>query len=384
MERVISGNEAVAYGAMLSRVQVVSAYPISPQTTIVETLSDFCASGRLKADFVKVESEHSAMACIVGAASAGARVFTATSAQGLALMHEVLHWAAGARLPIVIVNVNRAMAAPWTMWCDQSDSLAQRDTGWLQFYCEDNQEVLDSIIMAYRISEKVLLPAMVCLDGFILSHTYEQVEIPGIEEVDRYLPSYVARLKLDVDEPHSFHAAMLPDVYMEQRVKFQGAMEEAKGVAKKVDEDFGRAFGRRYGIMEEYFAEDADVLLVTSGTITGTARGVVDDYRKKGEKVGLLKMKMFRPFPTEDVRRVLQKAKKVAVVDRNISFGATGIFAQEIRSVLHRHGEGTSVFGFIAGLGGRDVTPSVLQQIVEIAKGKEAPSGDVVWIGAKP
>jgi pyruvate/2-oxoacid:ferredoxin oxidoreductase alpha subunit len=384
MERVISGNEAVAYGAMLSRVQVVSAYPISPQTTIVETLSDFCASGRLKADFVKVESEHSAMACIVGAASAGARVFTATSAQGLALMHEVLHWAAGARLPIVIVNVNRAMAAPWTMWCDQSDSLAQRDTGWLQFYCEDNQEVLDSIIMAYRISEKVLLPAMVCLDGFILSHTYEQVEIPEIEEVDRYLPSYVAQLKLDVDDPHNFHSAMPPDVYMEQRVKFQEAMEEAKGVAKKVDEDFGRAFGRRYGIMEEYFAEDADVLLVTSGTITGTARGVVDDYRKKGEKVGLLKMKMFRPFPTEDVRRVLQKAKKVAVVDRNISFGATGIFAQEIRSVLHRHGEGTSVFGFVAGLGGRDVTPAVLQQIVEIAKGKEAPSGDVVWIGAKP
>ena len=383
MERVISGNEAVAYGAMLSRVQVVSAYPISPQTTIVETLSDFCASGRLKADFVKVESEHSAMACIVGAASAGARVFTATSAQGLALMHEVLHWAAGARLPIVIVNVNRAMAAPWTMWCDQSDSLAQRDTGWLQFYCEDNQEVLDSIIMAYRISEKVLLPAMVCLDGFILSHTYEQVEIPGIEEVDRYLPSYAAQLKLDVDDPHNFHSSMPPDIYMEQRVKFQGAMEEAKGVAKKVDEDFGRAFGRRYGIMEEYFAEDADVLLVTSGTITGTARGVVDDYRKKGEKVGLLKMKMFRPFPTEEVRRVLQKVKKVAVVDRNISFGATGIFAQEIRSVLHRHGEGTSVFGFIAGLGGRDVTPSVLQQIVETAKGKEAPSGDVVWIGAK-
>jgi pyruvate/2-oxoacid:ferredoxin oxidoreductase alpha subunit len=384
MERVISGNEAVAYGAMLSRVQVVSAYPISPQTTIVETLSDFCASGRLKADFVKVESEHSAMACIVGAASAGARAFTATSAQGLALMHEVLHWAAGSRLPIVIVNVNRAMAAPWTMWCDQSDSLAQRDTGWLQFYCEDNQEVLDSIIMAYRISEKVLLPAMVCLDGFILSHTYEQVEIPGIEEVDRYLPSYVAKLKLDVDDPHSFHAAMPPDIYMEQRVKFQEAMEETKGVAKEADEEFGRAFGRRYGIMEEYFTEDADVLLVTSGTITGTARGVVDDYRKKGEKVGLLKMKMFRPFPTEDIRRVLQKAKKVAVVDRNISFGATGIFAQEIRSVLHRHGEGTSVFGFIAGLGGRDVTPSVLQQIVEMTKGKEAPSGDLVWIGAKP
>ena len=172
MERVISGNEAVAYGAMLSRVQVIPAYPISPQTTIVESLSEFCADGRLKADFIRVESEHSSMACCIGAASTGARTFTATSAQGLAFMHEVLHWAAGSRLPIVMANVNRAMSAPWTMWCDQGDSLSQRDTGWLQFYCEDNQEVLDSIIMAYRISEQVLLPSMVCLDGFILSHTY--------------------------------------------------------------------------------------------------------------------------------------------------------------------------------------------------------------------
>ena len=384
MERVISGNEAVAYGAMLSRVQVIPAYPISPQTTIVEALSDFCASGLLKADFVKVESEHSAMACCIGAASAGARAFTATSAQGLALMHEVLHWAAGARLPVVMANVNRAMSAPWTMWCDQGDSLAQRDTGWLQFYCEDNQEVLDSIIMAYRISEKVLLPSMVCLDGFILSHTYEQVEIPDIKDVDHYLPAYVPRFKLDVEDPHSFNAAFLPDIYMEQRVKLQEAMEEAKSVANTVDQEFGQAFGRSYGMMEEYFVEDADILLVTTGTVTGTARVVVDEYRKKGEKVGLLKMKMFRPFPTEDVRRVLQKVRKVAVVDRNISFGATGIFAQEIRSALHHHGEGTSVFGFIAGLGGRDVTPAVLEQIVEYAKGKEAPEGDIAWIGVKP
>jgi len=384
MERVISGNEAVAYGAMLSRVQVIPAYPISPQTTIVEALSDFCASGMLKADFVKVESEHSAMACCIGAASAGARSFTATSAQGLALMHEVLHWAAGARLPIVMANVNRAMSAPWTMWCDQGDSLSQRDTGWLQFYCEDNQEVLDSVIMAYRISEKVLLPSMVCLDGFILSHTYEQVEIPEIEEVDKYLPSYIPKFKLDVEDPHSFHAAFLPDIYMEQRVKMQQAMEEAKAVAREVDGEFGQAFGRSYGIMEEYFVEDADILLVTTGTITGTARVVVDEYRKKGEKIGLLKMKMFRPFPTEDVRRVLQKVRKVAVVDRNISFGATGIFAQEIRSALHHHGEGTSVFGFIAGLGGRDVTPATLKEIVEFAKGKEVPEGDIAWIGVKP
>jgi pyruvate/2-oxoacid:ferredoxin oxidoreductase alpha subunit len=383
MERVISGNEAVAYGAMLSRVQVIPAYPISPQTTIVESLSEFCADGRLKADFIRVESEHSAMACCIGAASTGARTFTATSAQGLAFMHEVLHWAAGSRLPIVMANVNRAMSAPWTMWCDQGDSLSQRDTGWLQFYCEDNQEVLDSIIMAYRISEQVLLPSMVCLDGFILSHTYEQVEIPESAEVDQYLPAYAPKFKLDVEDPHSFNGAFLPDIYMEQRMKMQGAMEEAKRVAKETDLEFGKSFGRSYGIMEEYRAEDADLLLVTSGTITGTARVVVDEYRKNGGKVGLLKMKMFRPFPAEDVRRALQQARKVAVVDRNISFGSTGIFAQEIRSALHQHGEGTSVFGFIAGLGGRDVTPAVLKEIIEYTKGREAPDGDILWIGAK-
>ncbi|MCX5906188.1 MAG: pyruvate ferredoxin oxidoreductase [Deltaproteobacteria bacterium] len=384
MEQVISGNEAAAYGAMLARVQVIPAYPISPQTTIVETLADFCASGKLKADFVKVESEHSAMACCIGAASAGARTFTATSSQGLALMHEVLHWAAGARLPIVMANVNRAMSPPWTMWCDQGDSLSQRDTGWLQFYCEDNQEVLDTILMAYRIAEKVLLPAMVCLDGFILSHTYEQVEIPSNPEVDRFLPAYEARYKLDVAEPRSFNAAFLPDMYMDQRAKMQEAMEEAKAVTRTVDREFGAAFGRSYGIMEEYLAEDADLLLVTTGTITGTARVVIDEYRKRGEKIGLLKMKMFRPFPTEDVRRVLQRVKKVAVVDRNISFGSTGIFAQEIRSALHHHGEGTSVFGFIAGLGGRDVTPAALKEMVEYAKGKESPERDITWIGVKP
>jgi pyruvate ferredoxin oxidoreductase alpha subunit len=384
MERVISGNEAAAYGAMLSRVQVISAYPITPQTQIVEYLADFCASGKLKADFIKVESEHSVMACLVGAAHAGARTFTATSGQGLALMHEVLHWAAGARLPIVMVNVNRAMSPPWTMWCDQGDSFSQRDTGWLQFYCESNQEVLDTIIMAYRISEKVLLPVMVCLEGFFLSHTYEQVDIPDIKEVDQYLQPYKAKFKLDIEDPHSFNAHFLPEIYMEHRMKMQQSMEEAKGVAKEVDKEFGQVFGRSYGIMEEFLTEDADILLVTCGTITGAARAIVDEYRKKGEKVGLLKMRMFRPFPSDDVRQVLTKARKVLVIDRNISLGATGILSQEVRSALQTQGEGTSVFGFIAGLGGRDVTPENLQEMVEYAKGKGSPEGDITWIGAMP
>jgi pyruvate/2-oxoacid:ferredoxin oxidoreductase alpha subunit len=384
MEQVISGNEAVAYGAMLSRVQVISAYPISPQTTIVETLADFCATGKLKADFIKVESEHSALACCVGAATSGARAFTATSGQGLALMHEVLHWAAGARLPIVVANVNRAMSPPWTMWCDHGDSISQRDTGWLQFYCESGQEVLDSIIMAYRISERVLLPVMVCLDGFILSHTYEQVEIPESEAVDHYLPPYKAKFKLDVENPHTFHGHFLPEVYMEHRMKMQEGMEEAKTVAKEADQEFGKAFGRSYGMMEEIFTDDAEMLLVTTGTITGTARVVVDEYRKRGEKIGLLKMKMFRPFPTEDVRRVLHEVRKVVVIDRNISYGSSGVFAQEIRSALQHHGEATAVFGVVTGLGGRDVNPPLLEEIIEYAKGRESPRGDITWIGGMP
>ena len=383
MKKIMVGNHAVSWGVMLARAEVISAYPITPQTTIVEELSVLCADGRLKARFIPVESEHSAMACCIGSSAAGVRTFTATSSQGLALMHEMLHWASGARLPIVMANVNRAMSAPWTMWCDQGDSLAQRDTGWLQFYCEDNQEVLDTVIMAYRIAEQALLPAMVCLDGFILSHTYEQVDIPAIEETDRFLPPYRAEYKLDIENPHSFNGAMLPDVYMEQRMKIQEAMGKAETLAREVDREFGRAFGRSYGVLEEYRSEDAEILLVTSGTITGTARVVADEYREKGEKVGLLKMKMFRPFPTDEIRRILQKVRKVAVVDRNLSFGATGIFAQEIRSALHRHGEGTAVFGFVAGLGGRDVTPAALKEMVEYTKSRETPAGDVAWIGAR-
>lgn len=382
MEHVISGNEAVAYGAMLSRVQVIPAYPISPQTTIVETLADMCADGRLQANFIKVESEHSVMACCVGAASSGARAFTATSGQGLAYMHEVLHWAAGARLPIVMANVNRAMSPPWTMWTDQHDSLSQRDTAWLQFYCESNQEVLDTIIMAYRIAEKVQLPVMVCLDGFFLSHTYEQVEIPEPEKVDKFLPARNAKVKLDVEDPHSLNGHYLPEIYMEHRKKMHEAMHEAKSVAKSVDEEFGKIFGRNYGIMEPYRMDDADIVLVTSGTIAGTAKDVVDEYRENGENVGLLRMKMFRPFPAEDVQKLLKRVNKVAVVDRGISYGAAGIFAQEIRSVINQAEWRKSIFGFMAGLGGRDVIPDTFREIIEYTKNNEVPKQDVIWIGA--
>jgi pyruvate/2-oxoacid:ferredoxin oxidoreductase alpha subunit len=233
---VTTGNHAVSHGVRLARAEVISAYPITPQTQVVELLSQFCEEGLLKARFIKVESEHSAMAALVGAASTGARTFTATSAQGLALMHEMLHWAAGARLPIVMANVNRAMGAPWSVWTDQNDSLSQRDTGWLQIYCESNQEVLDTVLQSFKLAETVRLPVMLILDAFVLSHTAEPVEIPDPEDADRFLPPYRPGLRLDPSDPHAFNGLTTPDSYMEFRVAMQESMIQALEVAKSVDQ----------------------------------------------------------------------------------------------------------------------------------------------------
>lgn len=379
MEKVIMGNHAVSYGAKLARAQVIAAYPITPQTQIVEMLSEFCAEGLLDAKFIKVESEHSAMAACIGASSAGARAFTATSAHGLALMHEMLHWAAGARLPVVMANVNRAMGPGWSIWTEQTDSLAQRDTGWLQFYCESNQEVLDSVIQAFKIAEQVLLPTMLVLDAFVLSHTHEPVDIPDQELVDRYLPPYDARYKLDPGDPHAFGAMVAPPHYMELRYKIQKAMEEAVEVARQADGEFREIFGRSYGLVEKYRLEDAEVVLVVSATITSTARVVVDELREEGYKVGLLKVRMFRPFPTKDVREALAGARKVAVIDRNISFGHGGIFAEEIKSALYNGSHRPPIFGFIIGLGGRDVTPASIRGIAEYTFEHDTPEMEIIW-----
>ncbi len=381
-KKVVTGNHAVSYGALLARVQVISAYPITPQTQIVELLSEFCATGALRAKFIKVESEHSAMAALIGASSAGARTFTATSAHGLALMHEMLHWAAGARLPIVMANVNRAMGPPWSVWTDQNDSLSQRDTGWMQVYCESNQEVLDTVLQAYKVAEKVLMPAMLVLDAFVLSHTAEPIEIPDQKLVDEYLPPYRPIYKLDVNDPRSFGALAPPDVYMELRYKMHQAMEEALTEWAHADEEFSELFGRRYGSIEPYRADDADLIVVTSGTVTSTAREVIDELRAQGRRVGLLKVRLFRPFPAQLVREALAGAKKIAVIDRNISFGMGGIFAQEIKSALYNAPERPPIFGFIAGLGGRDITPTVIREIIDYAESHDEPE-DLIWVGVK-
>jgi len=383
MEKVIMGNHAVSYGVQLARAQVIAAYPITPQTQIVEMLSEMCANGDLDAKFIKVESEHSAMAACVGASSAGARAFTATSSHGLALMHEMLHWASGARLPIVMANVNRAMGPGWSIWTEQTDSLAQRDTGWLQIYCESNQEVLDSVIQAFKIAESVLLPTMLVLDAFVLSHTEEPVDIPDQGTVDRFLPPRRAEYKLDINDPHAFNALVSPEHYMEMRYKVQKAMESAIAVAKKVDQEFNEVFGRSYGLVEKYRMEDADLVLVTSSTITSTSRMVVDELRSNGKRVGLLKIRLFRPFPFREVREALGEAKKIAVIDRNISFGHGGIFASEVKSALYGHLSGIPVFGFVIGLGGRDVTPQSIRKIVDYATAHDAPEDDIIWMEVK-
>ncbi len=385
MKDVMIGDHAASYGVKLSRAEVISAFPITPQTLIVEKLAEFCASGEMDASFVKVESEHSAMAACIGAQAAGIRTFTATSSQGLALMHEMLHWASGARLPIVMAEVNRALGPGWSIWNEQTDTLAQRDTGWMQFYCENNQEVLDSIIMAYKIAEKVMLPAMVILDAFVLSHTNEIVDIPTQESVDAYLPPYEPEFKMDVKDPHAFGGLVMPDGYMEMRYKIHKAMEKAKKVAEEADMEFGEHFGRQYGVMEAYKLDDADYVLMAAGAMTSMLRVVVDEYRDKGVKIGLLKIKMFRPFPYELVRKYLSGRKKVAVVDRNFSFGATGIFFQEVKAALYpvKNSGMPVMFGYIAGLGGRDILVEDFEHIVDYMIEKDEPEEESLWVGLK-
>ncbi len=334
MKRVLEGSHAVAEAVRLAKAQVISAYPITPQTHIVEILSDYCSTGKLKAKFLRVESEHSALASLIGAQSSGVRTFTATSSQGLALMHELLHWASGARLPIVMAEVNRALGPGWNIWTDQTDSLAQRDTGWMQFYCEDGQEVLDTTLQAYRLAEEVNLPAMVVLDAFFLSHTYEPVDIPDEKDVDRFLPPFTPKFQLDPANPCSFGQLVTPAFYMEMRHDIDRAMGLALTRFTEIEEEYARLFKRRYGVVEAVQCDDADVVFLTSGTVTGTCRLVLKALREKGEKVGILKVKLFRPSPVEHIRAALRSAKKVAVIDRNCSFGAGGIFAQEVRAAL--------------------------------------------------
>ena len=380
MRELLTGNYAIAEAVRLCRVQLVAAYPITPQTPIYERLSDWESQGRLGGVMMRMESEHSAMAACISASLTGVRVFTATSSQGLALMHEMLHFASGNRAPIVMACVNRALAVPWAFGSDQTDTLSQRDTGWIQFYCEDNQEALDTVIQAYRVSEEVLLPSMVVIDGFFTSHFLEPVEVPDQSLVDQFLPPVDIPRRFDVEDPRYVANVVSPPQYFHFRQRSFRDMERAKAVIQEVDQGFKEVFGRGYGLIEAVDVEDAEVVLVTSGSIASTARVAIRSLRDRGERAGLLKIKTFRPFPSKKVRHVLRGVPKVAVVDRNISMGKEGIFCQELKAALYPLDARPAVFGYIAGLGGTDVSPGVLEEIVIATLRKDEPEDVPVWI----
>ncbi len=380
MKDFMTGNHAVANAVKLCRTPLIAAYPITPQTAIYEKLSEWEASGKLKGIMMRTESEHSAMASCIAASLTGVRTFTATSSQGLALMHEMLHFAAGCRAPVVMANVNRLLAAPWGFWADQLDSLSQRDTGWIQFYCENGQESLDTVIQAYKIAEQVYLPVMISLEAFFVSHFMEVVDLPEQEQVDRFLPPLDLPHKFDIDKPGFLVPVVSSELYQKYKHMAQVSMDSVKEVSVKVDQEFKKEFGRGYGIIESVMVDDADVVLVTAGSITSTARVAIKALRQQGVKIGLLKIRLFRPFPGEAVQQVLRGKKKIAVIDRNISLGSGGIFCQESRAALVHSPDHPLTYSYIAGVGGTDVTPEVIQKVVFDVMNRFEPLDQPIWI----
>ena len=380
MKQLLAGNYAVAEAVRLARVQFVAAYPITPQTPIYEKLSEMELEGKLTGIMMRTESEHSAMAACVSASLTGVRTFTATASQGLALMHEMLHFASGNRVPVVMCNVNRVIAVPWAFGSDQSDSLSQRDTGWLQFYCEDAQEALDTVIQAYKIAERVLLPVMVVMDGFFTSHFIEPTEIPEQAAIDAFLPPFSIPTRFNVEDPAYVANVVSPTQFMQYRQRSFEDMEGAKPVIREVDGEYREIVGRGYGMVEAVATDDADIVLVTSGAMTSTARVALQSLRDKGYKAGLLKIRVFRPFPTQEVRDLLKDVPKVAVLDRNISIGKEGIFCQELKAALYPLEHRPSITGYIAGLCGADVSPDMIEDMVVQALNIREPADLPIWV----
>ena len=386
-KKAMDGNMAAAYGAMLSRPTVLAAYPITPQTPLVEYLSNFVADGLLQAEMVEVESEHSALSVLHGACLAGGRTFTGTSSQGLALMYEPYLRTSTLRLPIVMAIANREVISPQSVWGGQQDAVTVRDAGWIQIFCENNQEILDSVLMGYRIAEdpEVLLPVNVCYDGFYLSHMSEGVEIPPQKLVDRFLPPFkIEHIKLDPRDPMSVDPLTPGDLLTEYRFKHVAAMERAKKVIDRVDQEFQSLFGRSYGGQAEaYRAEDGDLLLVTMGSPSGTAKVAVDMAREQGIGIGLLKLRALRPFPVQKVIDAAGKKKVIAVIDRNVCFGwGSGAVFMEVRSALGPCAEGKTLLNYIGGLGGSDITVEHLLAIIQkMDRDRGKTSRKVTWLG---
>lgn len=362
----ISGDDAVAEGVRLTKPHVIAAYPITPQTIVVERLSEMVEDGSLQSEFMHVESEHSALSACMGASATGARTFTATSSQGLLYMAECLHYASGGRFPIVMMNANRSVALPWSIYGDHRDSLSQLDSGWIQVYVEDAQESLDMTIQSFAIAEnlKVLTPVMLNLDGFLLTHTYELVEIPEQEEVNKWLPPLNNPYAMDLENPRNLGFSSQPSDNTEFKYQQHKAVLDAKEIIKKIDASFEKVFGRSYGgLVDSYECKDAEYIIITLGSTTGTCREVVKELRKEGWKAGLIKIRFMRPFPEEEMIRLTRSAKAIAVLDRDISFGYEGTVFTNVNSALARIPNDVLKLNYIAGLGGRDIPKESIRKI---------------------
>jgi pyruvate ferredoxin oxidoreductase alpha subunit len=358
---------AVAEAAKLANADVVAAYPITPQTHIVEHLAELVANGELDAAYIPVESEHSAMSACLGSSAVGARTFTATAGQGLELMHEVLYVASAMRLPMVMAVANRALSAPLSVWGDQSDVMAVRDTGWIQLFVENGQEAVDNIICAFRIGEdpRVLLPVMVHLDGFYLSHVIEAVLFPEQGQVDRFLPPFKHPLPLHPDKPITMGAFAMPVIYSEAKWAQQVNLEAAKEVILECWKDFDNLFGRHYLPVEHYHSDDTRVLLLTLGSFSETAMTAVDKMRGEGKSVGLVRLRLWRPFPFAEIRQAVKNAETLIVLDRALSYGGPGgPVCSEVKAALYGEEKKPKIVGFVGGLGGRDITPAGFEEII--------------------
>ena len=386
MKEFVEGSHAIAEIIKLTSPGVISAYPITPQTHIVEDLAQMVSDGKLKSQFVNVESEHSAASVVLGASATGVRVYTATSSQGLFYMQEVVFNIAGMRLPVVMTCANRAVSAPINIWNDQQDSISLRDSGWFQIYAEDNQEAVDFHLIAYRLAEdkRVMLPVMVCMDGFILTHGMETVNIPEQDKVSKFLPNYQPLYKLDPAHPISMGLLADPDYYMEARFAIQETMKESIGYLSDISKEFNTVFGRDYKdlLVEEYQIKDAEKVIVAMGSVCGTIKEVVDELRVKGKKVGLLRIISYRPFPYARVCEALKDVSRVAVLDKAVSLGAYAPIAVEVKAAFYGKKKGPKVISsFVAGLGGRDITLESIHEVFRRLTTKEVNSD---FIDLKP
>ena len=396
--KIITGNETAALAAKLCKVQVIAAYPITPQSKIPETLSSYVESGQLDAEFVRVESEHSAMGVCISASIAGARVFTATSANGLAYMNEQLHWAAGARVPIVMAVANRGLGAPWTILNDMQDTLSQRDTGWMQLYCRNNQEIMDKVILAFKLAERVLVPTMVCFDGFRLSHTVMPVKVPSQKDVDEFLPPFEPVYELDPEKPVNINPVVMTDPlpgpdgelcpsYMGFRRRLQETLEHVLPIYREIGKEFAERFGRDYSDpLYRYMADDAEMLFVAQGSVASEATAATDILRERGIKAGVIGLNIFRPFPAEDLAEATNGARVITVFEKGISYGYEGVLCSELKAALFSHnGHRPEVLNFIVGLGGKDLNPQDLVMAIEDVLG-ETKEGRKIrtpqWLGS--